>query len=251
MPALVRHGRQLGLWPLLGSQMFAAAMTLILLTGLAFLGLSDRFYVYAEDIHVTGAFYTDPTEVLKAANIEGYHVFYVDPKVVVQRVEALPYVKQARVAVHLPARVDITLVERQPVVEWVTAAGTTWVDMEGVLLPPRSYGVPPLRLVDHQRWAAWSPTEAGEERFNTDVLNVLLVWQATLPELREVYYDSAFGLWAVVPFQGTSVKVIWGDTLVLGPRLEALRRVWAEMERTGQAFSLVDLTVPDAPVVQP
>lgn len=248
---LAHHGRKLGFWPLMGPQVLAAVLTLGILVGLAFLGISERFYVYAEDVHVTGAFYTDPNAVVKTAGVEGYHVFYVDPKAVAERVETLPYVKTARVLVHLPARVDITIVERQPVLEWVTSSATTWVDVEGVLLPPQSYGAPPLRLVDPEGWAAWSPSAAEEGRFNTDVLKVLLAWQDALPELREVYYDSAFGLWATVPYRGKSVKVIWGDTLVLEPRLEALRRVWGEMEESGQVFSLVDVSAPDEPLVQP
>lgn len=247
---LVRRGRQLHLGPLLWPQVVAAFVSVAALAVLGFFGLSERFYVYTDNVRVNGAFYTSKEEVYQAAGVEGMQVFYLDPAVIARRVASLPYVKQAHVAVYLPAQVEITVVERQPVVAWVRGETTYWVDREGVLLPPRGNVPPPLKLVDPQGWASW--TFDGEEvRFNPRVLQALLAWQAALPELREVYYDAALGLWATVRFRGQPVRVVWGDALVIEPRIEKLRQAWARMEATGQPFSLIDLSTPTEVIVRP
>ncbi|MGH7265160.1 MAG: cell division protein FtsQ/DivIB, partial [Candidatus Rokuibacteriota bacterium] len=85
------------------------------------------------EVDVVGAARIDPGESLLA----------LDPDAVVDRVEALPGVRRARVTRHLPHRVVVTVEERQPYALVTVAGRLTWVDADGRLVGTERRPVPP------------------------------------------------------------------------------------------------------------
>ncbi len=76
--------------------------------------------------------------ILETAGISGkIHYFNIDPKVIEERLSALPYVRRVEVERVFPDTLTISLVQRQPVAVAVIDTGTTVVpaliDREGVM----------------------------------------------------------------------------------------------------------------------
>jgi hypothetical protein len=74
-----------------------------------------------------------PAELVRSiAAVDRESVFLVDPPAIVAALEAHPEIASARVRVHWPNRVQITLQERQPVAEWEDDGRTWWISSEGI-----------------------------------------------------------------------------------------------------------------------
>jgi hypothetical protein len=74
-----------------------------------------------------------PAELVRSvAAVDYKSVFLVDPAGIRAALEAHPEVDSARIRVRWPSRVEITLVERQPVAEWEDDGRTWWISSEGI-----------------------------------------------------------------------------------------------------------------------
>ncbi len=243
------RGGRLSLPPLAWPQVIALVWVFALLGLLSFLSWRSDFYVYAENVRVEGLQYTTREAVYQAALIEGYHVFFLDPQVIARRVEALPYVREATVRVGLPASVVIRVSERQPVVRWFWGREEYWVDEEGVILPPLNISPPPMALMDPEGLAVWQGAE-GPRRLNPRLIAVLLTVRDAFPQIQRAYYERATGLRLLLPFRGRDVQIIWGDVLIVNERLQRLQEVWSQMQRSGEGYTLIDVTTPDQVIVR-
>ncbi len=247
---LERSRRRLRLPPLAAPQVLALLVTVGVLAALAYVSLSLDFYVYAEDVTIVGTRWTSPEDVYKAAAVEGYHIFFVDPRGVAQRVAALPYVRWAQVHVGLPARVRIVVEERVPLLRWERSDDVFWVDAEGVVMPAREGAISLPTLVDPQGLAAWGEETEGLLRLNPQVLNVLWAVRQSFPTMRRAIYDPSAGLRLLIPFRDREVQVIWGDGPAVQERLRRLEEIWQTMERTGTVYTLIDVTHPNEVIVR-
>jgi hypothetical protein len=110
-----------------------------------------------------------------------------------------PDIATANVEVDLPARVVVTVTERQPVVAWQQDGQTMWVDAQGYAFPPRgdgaglvtvtSAGAPPAPLkVDPGQ-------TIGARPFLASNLSAAIVTLSPLvPEGATLVFDPAYGL---------------------------------------------------------
>jgi len=121
-------------WPRLSALRVTAALLAVgLIAAVAMLFSSNLFYVQTaamRGLHITSA-----EQVYRQAGIDGYSIFWIDERAVAQRIEALPYVRQATVSTALPNLVQIEIEERRPLVVWNIHGQEFWVDSEGVTMP--------------------------------------------------------------------------------------------------------------------
>ena len=93
------------------------------------------------DVLVTGRRETDAATLLEVVGIErGMPILTVDLDAVRQRVETLPWVKQARVERHLPDILFIALTERRPLALWQRHRALALVDEDGVVITDGKLG---------------------------------------------------------------------------------------------------------------
>lgn len=73
-----------------------------------------------------------------ASGVIGESIFAVDPRQVKASLEqAYPDLASIRVQVGLPAKITITVTERQPFFAWVMGDTTLWIDSDGYIFPAR------------------------------------------------------------------------------------------------------------------
>lgn len=93
------------------------------------------------DVLVTGRQETDPTQLLEVVGVErGMPILALDLASIRQRVEALPWVKSARVERQLPDTLFISLTERRPLALWQRHRTLALVDEDGVVITDRKLG---------------------------------------------------------------------------------------------------------------
>ncbi|MBI4277765.1 MAG: FtsQ-type POTRA domain-containing protein [Armatimonadetes bacterium] len=102
----------------------------------------------AREIVVRGPSTIPPREVLRLAGIRpGMNLFQVNPDAVGERVRRYPRVRAVRVALHLPQRLEITVVERQPRMALPYQGEHVLLDEDGVAIA-RAPAAPGLLQVD-------------------------------------------------------------------------------------------------------
>ncbi len=102
----------------------------IVISGAAKTGFSVR------EIFVEGRFETPRKSLLKALRLErGAPILAFDPQAARERVEALPWVRQAVIERQLPDVVHLQLNERHPMALWQRGGKFTLIDTNGELIP--------------------------------------------------------------------------------------------------------------------
>ncbi len=243
-----RAVRTLRVPPIGAPQVVSLGIIFAVVVLFVFVAVNSRFYVYREQVTIEGARYTPAEMVYERAGLDGYHVLFIDPERVARRLEELPYVREARVTVGVPATVQIHIEERVPVLVWERADGVFWVDEEGVALPALEErpGLP--RLYDPEGVAAKSSEEGSSPTFDKGVLDTLLRVRTQFPHVRVIYYDATWGLRIVVPTRRDSVEVVLGTLTGLDERLARLPRILQYIESQNRRVKRIDLTRPE-PVV--
>ena len=90
------------------------------------------------EIKITGLQRLTEAEVLAKVTAFGMHSFAVEPeKIRAEIVAAFPDFREVRVKVGIPATLEISVAERQPMIAWQSKKALIWVDSEGYLIPPR------------------------------------------------------------------------------------------------------------------
>lgn len=208
----------------------AAAAGLIAL--LAFGFLDDRFYI--DTVEVSGLTYGSREEVIRAAGVQDYSVFWVQRADVEQRIEALPFVQSAHVRLVLPNKVRIEVVERRPVALWQVNGQSFWVDSEGVGLPITGQiaGLPVLVDLD-------GSTVDGAGRMAVQVLQSVLELHRAVPGVNQFAFDQRRGLHFVT---ASGAVVLLGRDKKLAERVQELVAIQSSLEAQGAAASEIDLS---------
>ena len=112
---------------------------LVVVVGVAmWLWLDDRWYLMGEDLQVVGTSSTETArQAALASDLLGWHGLLLHPEMAKTLiVEQVAGVVDADVTcTRFPATCVIQLLERTPVLVWVTESGSYWVDQEGVPFP--------------------------------------------------------------------------------------------------------------------
>ena len=111
------------------------------------------------DVAIEGAHHVAIDSVVATSGLLGAQSFTASAARARARLIQLPAVRDARVEIRIPDRVQVVLNERVAIARWVTAGGSElFIDADGVLfssLDPRA--APDTRITDEQK-----PRQAGE-----------------------------------------------------------------------------------------
>jgi hypothetical protein len=188
-------------WRLL-SGLIAILMALILYT----LFNAPSFQVH--QIEVSGLQRLTPADLQAVLAISGKPVVTIDPQAVKSQLEiAFPELKDIRIRVVLPARILITLTERQPVLAWQVGSDIYWIDPEGILIRPRgepgdlplvtANALPPLSNTDHSGGKEQTPSNPPEvwgQSTSPQLIQAILNLRQRLSPDTPLVYDGENGL---------------------------------------------------------
>lgn len=165
----------------------------LLLTGVVFF-VSPIFYVTRAE--VGNANYLTAEEIFTTADIANFHVLWVDPGVVAERVTALPNVESAQVFIRWPARVVILIDERKPVLIWEQNGEHLWVDDQGFLMFLRADNPGLITIVnegDPIQFPCADP-DCPPPVLDQDIITGALQLATLRVNLDVIYYDPVHGL---------------------------------------------------------
>jgi len=210
---------------------------------------SSRFSVASVD--VSGLARLGRDEILATAGIEpGMNLFSVDPRAVVTRLEALPFVRHAQVVRSFPNRVAIVVDERRPFTV-VNAGRLHWIDDEGVDLGVESRAVPlPMPVL-----SGLEPEDlAGEGRALSEraALGIALVRGLVRAQSSLLGHISEIDLSRP---EGPVLYTVDGVEVRLGreeweARLGRLQGVLAQLGASGERPTAIDLRFRDQVVLK-
>lgn len=236
LPALPRPSLRLGLLTPARVASLILAATSIALVALVF--GSDAFYVYTADIQ--GNRLISAQDVYARSGVDGTNIFRVRPSEAARRLRDLPFVKEARVSVGLPAAIHIEIEERAPVAIWQVAGASYGVADDGTVLP--ADGAPPNAPVIQ--------AEGNALQYGLKLEPEVIVLARRLPELipnsQRVVFSNERGL-GVVTAQGFPAYFGAKDD-VTAARVAVLNGLTAELKQQKIEPAYVDLRVPSRPV---
>jgi cell division septal protein FtsQ len=237
--------RRLGLRRLITKgQRTGRAVSLILLAGLLTIlvefFVSYAFYVY--DAEVRGNRLLSASQIYEASGIDSYSIFWIQPEVVKQRLEALPYIRAATVRCWLPNRVQIIVEEREPLILWRTQRRAFWVDEEGWAMAPLA-DLPDLVEVEDTEGA----TADGDGRMSLAIVAAIQHIRQLSPAVNFFHYDPVHGLQFTTP---EGVQVYLGEGQDMAYKVQVFDAVRQQIVREGRAVHLIDLRYKDEPYIR-
>ncbi len=107
----------------------------MLLSAAALYGVGASSAFEFADLQVSGAVYTDPERVSGVLDeVRGENLFRLSTAALTAELRELPTVDDARIRIALPRTINVSLVEREPVLLWTVGARRYLADDRGVLL---------------------------------------------------------------------------------------------------------------------
>ncbi len=168
----------------------AALFSLFGLTLLAFF-TSDVFFVRA--IQTRGNSFISGEEVFTYSELADYHMFWLDPQDIREKVLRSPSVADISVELGWPPNlVTLHVQERQPALVWSDAGDETWIDIQGRVMPARAEapGLLHINLVDD---GSDMPLPAADD-FTKDMVLGAMRLRAVLPEGDQLDFHPIHGL---------------------------------------------------------
>ncbi len=168
----------------------AVLLALFGLTLLAFF-TSDVFFVRA--IQVRGNTFITREEVFTYSELANYHMFWLDPDEIRDKLLRSPSVADLDVEVGWPPDLVTLLVqERQPAIVWSDAGDEIWIDILGRVMPARAEmpGLLHVNLVNDD----FSQPSPRVEDFSKDMVLGALRLRQALPEGDHLDYHPIHGL---------------------------------------------------------
>jgi cell division septal protein FtsQ len=204
--------------------------------GLAWLFVSDQFYVY--QVAVTGNQRVSAEAIARASGVLEYSIFWVNPRRAAARiVEALPPIRRARVEYGLPNEVTLVVEEEGEQVMWEVAGKRYWVD-DGGALHPADEGTAPRLLIKDVR-------PEPPDKVDIEAVRAARQLAYLLPDLETVDYAPLTGLRFVHP-RGWQVYLGTGDDMAA--KVSVLKAMESRFAAEDAAQpSLVDLRFPESP----
>lgn len=115
-------------WKLLG--MFFVGALVVLAVNFALTGSAFRI----AQVDVVGTHNAVLTHNIQSIGVQGQNIFLVDIPALKERIEAIPLVASADVSKQWPNRIEVSIVERMPVLLWQTTQGSYSIDGQGMVI---------------------------------------------------------------------------------------------------------------------
>jgi hypothetical protein len=224
-----------------GMRLLTAALLAVAAWLLQSVLTADSFRVGEASVH--GAELLTSGQVRSIAGVDGVLVFLVDPQAVEAVLLQQPEVEAADVRVRWPNRVEISLQERRPVVEWDDASLTWWLSSDGVAFLKRGEREGLVRLTSGEPLLSISDDPLAPA-VEPEVLEAAVVLSTQLPEAQVLHIDRQHGFW-MEDGTGCSAYFGFGGDMVKKARLYHFIRQYLEQQRIEPAIvSVEDVSAP-------
>lgn len=198
---------------------------------------------HARAIEVTGAAHLSRGEVVaRAAVSKTTNVWWLDELAAERRLEADPWIADARVSTALPATIRIAIVERAPVAVASERLGDLLVAADGTALGPagRTRGLPRIEVLG-------ATTVEGARSSRAAAASIL---GAMTNGLRASVVFVTMGTDGSVELRlRGGIRVGYGSAAEPAAKAEALDRILSWANATGERIERVSLVAPNAPAV--
>jgi cell division septal protein FtsQ len=222
------------------SKLLSGLLCMLAITFMSLIHVEDEWYVYAEDMHFENLTYLQPAELYELSDVDGWNIFWLEPKLIRQRLLEHTYVTDAQVRVGLPTQIQVTVQEIQPVALWVTNQGTFWLAADGSALAAQGELDPTLPQIIDSLLEAHALSSNNRMAVDPQILNSALELLAKLPELNNsVRFNRGIGL--NFPLPEHSVWVYWGDGFHLQAKLNNLTAARQMLRQDPDAGTIVDV----------
>lgn len=189
-----------------------------------------------QQIDVVGNAALSNKTVAQLTGLQGVPVWFADTNAARERLLASAYVEQANIAVNLPNKATITLVERQPDVRWQVGGMQYLVDATGKVLDIANTPVPTDTLVITD--AGNHPLEANDQ-VDPDAIKLARMVSLRLPQ--ELAFTPQLIGWDVA--LGIYVRTATNQTIVFGQTENIDRKILIleDLLQKKTAFTYLDL----------
>ncbi|MDX1522602.1 MAG: FtsQ-type POTRA domain-containing protein [Anaerolineae bacterium] len=206
-----------------------------------FLFTTPEFFVY--EAKISGNAAVSASEIYITSGIDSQSVFWINPTIVKERLEALPNIKSASISVMLPGSVAIKVVERRPELVWQTGETVWWIDEEGTVVPPKQTLDGMLRIIDDER----QPLKAGAQ-IDQAIVDGAQTLRLLVPDVSVIRYSRTTGLIAATP-EGWPVYL--GDGHQIRAKLVVLTELLADLNARNVQPAFIDIRDPQRPFYRP
>ncbi len=200
-----------------------------------------------EDVGFQGLKRVSSKELLRQGGLDkGVNLLALNLREVKRNLEVLPWVKEVRLQRELPNRLQVVIVEHQPVLLALVGEGLYYVNEEGLLFKkvepadehawPILTGLTERQLTVDRRVPAriWGEVNALRE----------LLSQGKDPfyphKLSEIHYDPDCGFSLFTLERGIRINLGKEE---LAQRLNRLEKVWAELEKRPEALAVKGISL--------
>lgn len=226
-----------------------ASLTLLgaVVAALVWIHSDPAWFVYREAVHFQGLRLLNEEELFATTGVDGWNLLWLRTSDVRENLLQHPYVANATVRFTLPATIQVTVKEEDPVVVWVTGQGDFFVAQSGDAVPVNDKSVAGLpRLVDPMQQA--TPLAAhGRLQMDPTIVQSTFALLEQFPGLTEVGYSTEVGLNFGLP--GSALWVYWGDGEHIAEKLSNLQ-AGQRLIADGQRKSIVDVRFPGQPFIR-
>jgi hypothetical protein len=234
--------------PNLGSRWISAGLTLLLGLLLFTMGTANTFKVTT--VELIGNQRLDTADVRASLGLIGQPIYKAIPSKIADDLrEAFPDLASVSVRVGLPNDLQITMVERTPVLVWQQEGETRWIDTNGIAFPQRGE-VPNLVQVISNGSPAKPPLEQQNDIFEDhfiepDLVQAILTLYPQVPSGAPMVFDPKYGMGWKDP-QGWSVY-FGQNTQNIETKKRVYQAILDTFSQQGIQPTLVSVAYLDAP----
>lgn len=145
------------------------------------------------------------SEVNQVLKLSGVSIFTVDPAALQDiLVKDFPGLKDIQISISMPTRVQVTAVERKPVLAWQQDQNDMWIDLNGVSFVPS--GETPEMVNVLATGTPPGPVQPDSEHhfISPEFVQAILLLDQQAPKNTELLFDPRFGMGWVDPEKGWS-----------------------------------------------
>ncbi len=212
------------------------AVGLVAVLALAF--VSDSYYVY--EITVQGNSLVSAEEILEQTQLEGYSIFFIDPRQAEERIELLPDVREAKVELSLPNRMVVLVQERKARAVWQTGEQRHGVDEDGLIVSLRGQAEPAIVITDLDSTAL-----RPGDRLETQAIAAAEEYQRLLSGVSNFEYSAQNGL---SYRNGDGWQVCLGDGNSAALKVAIVDALVQQLTAQGATVESIDVRFPESPL---
>lgn len=218
--------------------LIAGVVAILSVAGYGIFG-TDWFYIY--NIEVAGNQLVSQEEIYTRSNLEGLHLFWLNPDEVTARLKEEPLIEGVQITAFPPNQVRITVQERHPVAVWQTNGQSYFVDDTGTLFSLRG-DASTMMVIRNLSDDAVNPGDT----IDSSIVQAAIALNQLIPERTAFDWAPGLGIGYLNEYE---YWVHFGDYTRLNAKVAAYRAFIDQIQNKPEPeeITLLDLSVPEHP----